>query len=94
MKNISDRHRSSKLTSSFFQAYFFSPDFLEELPAMVIEMENLLDVSVILEPDVADQYAKRSEVRGKTLFQLKGRAEQLAISMRDLPGRWLDFDTK
>ncbi|KAM7539973.1 hypothetical protein Aperf_G00000041104 [Anoplocephala perfoliata] len=75
-------------------AYFFSPDFLEELPAMMIEMENLLAGSVILEPDEAAQYAKRTEVRGKTLFQLKDRAEQLATNMRDLPERWLDFDAK
>ncbi|VDN96923.1 unnamed protein product [Rodentolepis nana] len=76
------------------EAYFFSPDFLEELPALVIEMENILSELVEIEPDLAEQYAQRTEVRSKILYQLKGRAEQLAINMRELPEKWLDFDAK
>lgn len=49
---------------------------------------------VKLEPDSAAQFAKRTEVRGKTLFQLKNRADHFASNMRDLPERWLDFDSK
>nr|CDS27008.2 nesprin 1 [Hymenolepis microstoma] len=76
------------------EAYFFSPDFLEELPALVIEMENILSELVEIEPDLAEQYAQRTEVRSKILYQLKGRAEQFAINMRELPEKWLDFDAK
>ncbi|KAL5965768.1 hypothetical protein TSMEX_006503, partial [Taenia solium] len=76
------------------RAYFSAPDFIEELPAMIIEMEHTMDELVKLEPDSAVQFAKRTEVRGKTLFQLKDRAEHFASNMRDLPERWLDFDSK
>ncbi|KAH9285528.1 Nesprin-1 [Echinococcus granulosus] len=82
------------LILSEHEAYFFSPDFIEELPAMIVEMEHILEELVKFEPDLAAQFAKRTEVRGKTLFQLKDRAEHFASNMRDLPERWLDFDSK
>ncbi len=61
---------------------------------MVLEMEHIVEELVKLEPEMVEHFAKRSEVRGKTLFELKSRAEQLATNMRDLPERWLDFDAK
>ena len=67
---------------------------MEELPALMVEMEHILEDLVKLEPDAAVHFAKRTEVRGATLFQLKDRAEQLATNLRDLPERWLDFDAK
>ncbi|VDM15794.1 unnamed protein product [Hydatigera taeniaeformis] len=82
------------LILSEHEAYFLAPDFIEELPAMIVEMEHILEDLIKLEPDMASQFAKRTEVRGKTLFQLKNRAEHFASNMRDLPERWLDFDSK
>ncbi|VDD77662.1 unnamed protein product [Mesocestoides corti] len=82
------------LILSEHEAYFFSPDFVEELPAMMVEMEHVTSELVKLEPEAAVHFAKRSEVRSKTHSDLKFRAERLATNMRDLPERWLDFDAK